>query len=67
MRWKKGGGGGRKVKDLGKVSNELYRWLRLNTEDETKLVVLAEEDEDDGINILGVLTCENTTKEPCQG
>ena len=42
-------------KDLRKVSKELYRWLRLNTEGETKLVVLAEEGEGDGIKIWGLL------------
>ena len=42
-------------KDLGKVSKELYRWLRLKTEGEAKLVVLAEEDEGDGIKIWGLL------------
>ena len=44
-------------KDLGKMSNELYRWLRLKTEGETKLVVLvlAEEDEGDGITVWGLL------------
>ena len=34
-----------RFKDLGKVSKELYRWLRLKTEGEAKLVALAEENE----------------------
>ena len=31
-----------RFKELGKVSKELYRWLRFKTEGETQLVVLAE-------------------------
>jgi hypothetical protein len=37
------------------VSKEIYRWLRLKTEGEAKLVVLAEEDEGDGIRVWGFL------------
>ena len=44
-----------KFKELGKVSKEIYRWLRLKTEGEAKLVVLAEEDEGDGIRVWGLL------------
>ena len=44
-------------KDLGQVSKELYRWLRLKTECEATLVVLAEEDEGDGIK-MGIFTCK---------
>ena len=55
-----------RFKELGKVSKELYRWLRLKTEGEEKLVVLAEENEGDGIKVLGPIHA-NTTKEQCQG
>ena len=44
-----------RLKELGKVSKELYRWPRLKTEGEAKLVALAEEDEVDGINMWGLL------------
>ena len=40
-----------RFKDLGKVSKELYRWLRLKTEGEAKLLVLSEEEEGDGIKM----------------
>ena len=41
--------------ELGKVSKELYRWLRLKTEGEAKLVVTAEEEEADGFKVWGLL------------
>ena len=54
-----------RFKELGKISKELYRWLRLKTEGEAKLVVLAEEDEGDGIKVWGLLHAKYN-KEPCQ-
>ena len=37
------------------MSKEIYTWLGLKTEGEAKLVVLAEEDEGDGIKVWGLL------------
>ena len=44
------------------MSKELYRWLRLKTEGETKLVGLAEEDEGDGIKVWGLLHAKYNTR-----
>ena len=38
-----------RFKSLGKVAKELYRWLKLTTEGEAKLVVMAEEEAGDGM------------------
>ena len=51
-----------RFKDLGKVAKELYRWLKLTTEGEAKLVVMAEEEEGDGIKVWGQLHAKYNKK-----
>jgi hypothetical protein len=45
----------RRFEKIGQASKEVYRWLRLKTEGEAKMVVTAEEEDADGFRVCGLL------------